>query len=91
MRVPVQRIGALCAVGLLMLQGCGSHDPLDAPITADTLAVQLVDTTDLRLLGLGFRPAFVWSCGSFRLTEEERRAADLTDALIRAQGGVVCE
>lgn len=91
MRVRGHCIAALCACGSLMLAGCGSRDPLDAPIAIDTLTVQIADTTDLRLLGLGIRPAFVWRCGSFRITDQERSERDSVYTLIRAGGGVACQ
>lgn len=65
-------------------------DPLDEP-----MIVVLNDTaaTDWRSIGpialRGVKP-FVWTCGTFDNTDEERALMDSVVDMVRRSGGVVC-
>jgi hypothetical protein len=84
-------------VGLLVLAsgfcacaGHGAVDPLDAPIELAAGDTGQVDLKAIGLVGMGSKPPFVWSCGSFRYTHEERVALDSTAAAIRGLAGQLC-
>lgn len=82
----------LLALLLPCLMACGTHhradlvdDRVDPTLLADT-------PTDWKAVGpVGIRTEpFIWTCGTFELSQAAQRTMDSLAAVIRSQGGVLC-